>query len=110
MRSREERQALIKEKMQRKGKKDGYTSKKAEDFKDKYKEDVRSAVNQRRIRKDDSRYSSKGSSEERAASRQQRRKDDRAAGMSAKEQRSKAGGYYGAGYRQDKHGYGAKKS
>ena len=107
MRSKEERQAKIKESMQKNSGKDSkYSSQKAQNFKDDYAKDVKSAVNQRRIRKDDSRYSSKGSADERAATRQQRRKDDRAAGMSAKEQRSKAkGGYYGQGYQQSKHGY-----
>ena len=107
MRSKEERKDRVKESMQRnKGEDSKYASEKAQKFKDNYTKNVKSAVNQRRIRNDDSRYSSKGSADERAATRQQRRKDDRAAGMSAKEQKSKAqGGYYGAGYQQSKHGY-----
>ena len=101
MRSREERRALIKEKMQRKGKKDGYTSEKAEDFKEKYKDDVKSAVNARRAHKD-GRQRSRGTEEERAKMRQDRRKAERASGTTAKEQRANAdklGGYYGKGYK-----------
>ena len=101
MRSREERRAAIKEKMERHGKKDGYTSNKAVQFKDKYKDDVRSAVNSRRARQD-GRQVSKGTEEERAKIRQDRRKAERESGAkTGREQRQKhIPGYYGAGYRK----------
>ena len=50
MRTREERVAKISEKMKSK-KKDGYQGEKAQDFKNKYTEDVKTAVKGRRSRK-----------------------------------------------------------
>ena len=112
MRSKEERQAVIKEKMQRqrdrkqKGGKSGYQGEKAQNFKDNYTDDVKKAVGARRKRQGRNQYSDAqrqdrqdGRKQARAIDRmndrQALRKSERAGGMTAAEQRekSKAGGY-----------------
>ena len=87
--------------MQRnKDKTNKYASKKAQSFKDNYANDVKSAVNARRAKKE-GRQLSKGTEEERAKIRQDRRRAERESGAkTGKQQRQSVRGSYGAGYRK----------
>ena len=86
MRTREERVAKISEKMESK-KKGGYQGEKAQDFKNKYTEDVKTAAKGRRSRKRDKVRESNSDAYNQNFRKEERRKS----GMTREEQKAKYG-------------------
>ena len=84
MRSKEERVSRIEEKMRSK-KKPGMQGEKAQEFKDKYTEDVKSAAKRRRGKK----HHNEQMTDENRQKRQDYRKSEREKGMSAAQQRNR---------------------
>ena len=87
MRTREERVAKISEKMKSKKLKGGYQGEKAQDFKNKYTEDVKTAATGRRSRKRDRANDSNSA----ALKQNYRRSERRETGMTREEQKAKYG-------------------